>query len=94
MGKNMVWTHPDYPGVTIKHCGHPTALRPYHIPGCGAATFRRLKQAQWWVEHGGHELGSEQEKDRLYREMVALETGWDVGGYWVCEGHDGGRLVR
>lgn len=81
-GKNLTWTHPAYPGVVVTHCGHPTALRPYYIPGfawagggSGVATFRALRQAQWWVEHGGHELAGERAQGELYREMVDIEYG-------------------
>lgn len=27
------WTCEQLPGVTVRHCGHPTALRPYHVEG-------------------------------------------------------------
>jgi hypothetical protein len=27
------WQHPSYPAVAIRHCGHPTAIRPYYIEG-------------------------------------------------------------
>lgn len=30
-GRNWKWTHPLIVGLTIKHCGHPTALRPYYL---------------------------------------------------------------
>lgn len=80
-GKNLTWTHPAYPGVVVMHCGHPTALQPYYIHGFGwhgggegVATFRALKQAQWWVERGGIELGSERAEGELYREMIDIET--------------------
>jgi hypothetical protein len=78
----LSWTHPDYAGVTVLHCGHPTALQPYYIKGygwqgggAGVATFRALKQAQWWVERGGLELGSERAEGELYREMIDIEQG-------------------
>lgn len=75
-GTNMAWTHPAYPGVVVKHCGHPTALRPYHIPGRWP-TFRTLKQAQWWVEHGGHELelADAAGEEALYGRMLDAEEG-------------------
>ncbi len=79
---NVAWTHPDYPGVTVLHCGHPTALWPYYIKGfgwrdggAGVATFRALKQAQWWVERGGLTLGSKQAEGELYRTMMDIEQG-------------------
>jgi hypothetical protein len=79
LGKNGSWTHPEFPGVTVKHCGHQTALRPYYIPGSklpgGVAyyTFRTVKQAQWWAERGGHLLEDQDEADQLYREMIGRE---------------------
>lgn len=30
-GRNERWTHPLIVGVTVRHCGHPTALRPYYV---------------------------------------------------------------
>lgn len=27
------WRHPAAPGITVRHCGHPTALRPYYLTG-------------------------------------------------------------
>lgn len=30
---NRAWTHPSLPGVAVRHCGHPTALRPYYLTG-------------------------------------------------------------
>jgi len=27
------WFCSSFPGVTIAHCGHPTALRPYYVSG-------------------------------------------------------------
>lgn len=56
--RNMEWRHPCIAGIVIKHCGHPTALRPYHIllhAGCLLndedcepirGTFQRLAEAQ------------------------------------------------
>jgi hypothetical protein len=31
LGRNDTWVSPEWPGIFIKHCGHPTALRPYYI---------------------------------------------------------------
>jgi len=28
-GRNDKWVRADMPGLVIRHCGHPTALRPY-----------------------------------------------------------------
>lgn len=30
-GRNLTWTRADMPGLVVHHCGHPTALYPYHI---------------------------------------------------------------
>lgn len=30
-GRNLTWTRGDMPGLTIRHCGHPTAHYPYYI---------------------------------------------------------------
>ena len=27
----FTWNHSDLENVTIHHCGHPTALRPYYV---------------------------------------------------------------
>lgn len=47
-GRNRAWTSPQLPGVEVRHCGHPTALRPYYIAGQldTLGTFRLLAQAQ------------------------------------------------
>lgn len=47
-GRNVAWTSPDLPGVRVRHCGHPTALRPYWIDGYlnELGTFRLLVDAQ------------------------------------------------
>lgn len=59
-GRNDRWTHPCLPGVTVRHCGHPTALRPYYVTctdeageisaplreGTFGRTFPRLAVAQ------------------------------------------------
>jgi hypothetical protein len=49
MGRNQRWTCPDLPGVEIRHCGHPTALRPYYVIGVEQLhgdTWRLLRDAQ------------------------------------------------
>ena len=30
-GRNWAWKH-RATGVIVRHCGHPTALRPYYVP--------------------------------------------------------------
>lgn len=47
-GRNAAWTSPDLPGIVVRHCGHPTALRPYHVEGFEQplGTFPRLRLAQ------------------------------------------------
>lgn len=69
--KNVAWTHPAFPGVEVRHCQHPTALRPWYVAG-GAdnAKFRLVVQAKWWVEHGGH-LADDAEADRLWAAMMS-----------------------
>lgn len=60
-GRNMSWTHPDLPGIEVRHCGHPTANRPYYIVGRGMRRkFYRLAEAQQaamtgieWPEESG-----------------------------------------
>lgn len=44
-GRNLKWTCNEVAGLTIHHCGHPTALRPYYIAGV-PGTFRRLDEAK------------------------------------------------
>lgn len=46
----------DYPGVEIKHCGHPTAHRPYYFAGIDTIRkVRLLEDAKACVEaiHNG-----------------------------------------
>ena len=48
-GRNGAWRSEQIPGVEVRHCGHPTALRPYYVEGLGLAcrgTFPRLAEAQ------------------------------------------------
>ena len=51
-GRNVAWSRADLPGVQVRHCGHPTALRPYYVTGLGeessvfGRTFRLLSDAQ------------------------------------------------
>lgn len=50
-GKNLTWTREDMPGLVVRHCGHPTALRPYYLTGEVAEdtdrwTYINLRQAQ------------------------------------------------
>jgi hypothetical protein len=42
------WASAAHPGVEIRHCGHPTALRPYYLAGrIGTRRkFSQLQQAQ------------------------------------------------
>ena len=45
-----------FPGVEIRHCGHPTALRPYYFVGLATARkVRLLRDAKACVEavHNG-----------------------------------------
>lgn len=44
-GRNLKWTCDQVAGLTIHHCGHPTALRPYYI-NCMQGTFPRLDEAK------------------------------------------------
>lgn len=43
--RNRAWTHAALPGITVRHCGHPTALRPYYVDG-DRWTWPRLVDAQ------------------------------------------------
>lgn len=44
---DRTWTHPSLPGVAVRHCGHPTALRPYYLTGLPIARkFYNLAAAQ------------------------------------------------
>ena len=73
-GKNLSWTHPSIQGVRIQHCGHPTALRPYYIPG-SHFTFRNLAHAKWWVERGGHLIADNDKAYALLYQMNDLLFG-------------------
>lgn len=51
MGRNNAWRAGHFPGVTVRHCGHPTALRPYYIVGLPIdEKFHSLSAAQRAVE--------------------------------------------
>ena len=53
-GRACAWQCPEIPGVEVRHCGHMTALRPYHIVGTPAGVpeewlarkYSHLKAAQ------------------------------------------------
>jgi hypothetical protein len=53
-GRNLAWTCEQLPGVVVRHCGRPTALRPYHVQGANVTgsdhlvsmTFAQLVDAQ------------------------------------------------
>ena len=51
-GRNLTWTRPDMPGLTIRHCGHGTALYPYYVTigesmePAAPGTVRTLTEAQ------------------------------------------------
>lgn len=51
-GRAAAWANLRWPGMTVRHCGHPTALRPYYIEGdpAGLRAFRTLNEAQLTVE--------------------------------------------
>jgi hypothetical protein len=57
------WTHPGLPGVQVRHCGHPTALRPYYIEGLADdvefanATFHSLNDAKASALAGRYIIG-------------------------------------
>lgn len=53
-GRNKSWTCEQLSGVVVRHCGHPTAPRPYYVEGADVTgcdrlvrlTFPRLAEAQ------------------------------------------------
>ena len=48
-GRFISWKCTALPNVEIRHCGHPTAVRPYYVRGIealGRQAFARLKDAQ------------------------------------------------
>lgn len=60
-GRNRSWTHPDHPGLVVRHCGHPTALWPYYVDGLlrELGTFRLLKDCQAAaIDHMTNKAGS------------------------------------
>jgi hypothetical protein len=55
--RSLAWECVELPGVTIRHCGHPTALRPYYLEGPNAPPgaegdrkHRTVAQATAWAE--------------------------------------------
>lgn len=50
--RNVAWVCDELRGIVVRHCCHPTALRPYYIQYCGTnllhtcGTFVRLADAQ------------------------------------------------
>ena len=69
--KNVAFTHPQLPGVEVRHCCHPTALRPWYVAPWKGQAFRLQKQAMWWAEHGGHTLPDADAVNVLWRQMLA-----------------------
>lgn len=51
-GRNLSWTRSDLPGLVVRHCGHPTALRPFYfttgdrIPPADGTTYPNLATCQ------------------------------------------------
>lgn len=47
LGRNAAWTNEAFPGIAIRHCGHPTALRPYHVVAnlCGSPLAPIVRRA-------------------------------------------------
>lgn len=43
--RNMIWTHPELGAVHVRHCGHPTAHRPYYVTTDGTDALGR--RAYW-----------------------------------------------
>lgn len=63
-GKYDAWTCAQLPGVIVRHCGHPTALRPYHVEGLedpSASEFPRLVEALQAAEAAAGVEGIERE---------------------------------
>lgn len=54
-GRNMFWTKADMPGLVIKHCGHPTALRPYYCEYEGQPLTAWDIQPTIWPKHDRNE---------------------------------------
>ena len=57
-GRNMFWTHTDMPGLVIKHCGHPTALRPYYCEFEGRTLTPWDIQPTCWPERERRECSA------------------------------------
>lgn len=70
--RNVRFDHPDFPEYPVMHCCHPTANYPWFIMAAGERliTFRTLKQAQWFVEHGGGSVVNEDTGKQLWAEML------------------------
>jgi hypothetical protein len=47
-GRNRAWRHAAHTELLVRHCGHPTALRPYYVDGLlhELGAFPRLAQVQ------------------------------------------------
>jgi hypothetical protein len=47
LGRTVAWRNVHAPGVEVRHCGHPTANRPYHLVGVPVTRkFYSLAEAQ------------------------------------------------
>ena len=44
-GRNWAWKHAAL-GIVVRHCGHPTALRPYYVPEDPHVKHSSLASAQ------------------------------------------------
>jgi hypothetical protein len=52
MGRNSAWTNEALPGITIRHCQHPTAIYPYYLTGLNdGRTFHSLAEAKKQAEN-------------------------------------------
>lgn len=55
LGRFVAWRSAAFPGITIRRTAHPTALRPYYIPGqqLKHATLAEAQAAVFALVHQG-----------------------------------------
>ncbi|CAB4158748.1 hypothetical protein UFOVP703_29 [uncultured Caudovirales phage] len=63
-GRACAWVDPRNPGVIVKHCGHPTALRPYYLEGAALSRkFSTLAEAKAAAANPGPFLAMQADHD-------------------------------
>ena len=89
MGRcNRAWRCADLPGIVIRHCGHPTTLRPYYAEFDGVGLTKRdlcRSMAAVGAKHGHHWPNDEDAFQEAAPQLLAvsrLAVMKDIAQHW------------